>query len=73
MSDFSFEIVKKFGVLSRKQNGWTKEVNLVSYGERPPKLDIREWDPDHEKMSKGLTFTEEEAKLLKEILQDIFK
>ncbi|MDO5713841.1 MAG: PC4/YdbC family ssDNA-binding protein [Tissierellia bacterium] len=71
MSDFTFEIVKRYGVLSERQNGWTKEVNFVSYGGRPPKLDIRDWDPDHEKMSKGLTFTEEEAKLLRDILNDI--
>lgn len=71
MSDFTFEIVERYGVLIERPSGWTKEVNLVSFGGRPPKLDIREWDPDHEKMSKGLTFSKDEAIMLRDILNDI--
>lgn len=70
MADITFDITEKFGVISESAKGWTKELNLVSWNGRPSKYDIREWDPDHEKMSKGLTFTKEEARRLRDILND---
>ena len=60
MADFKFEIVSHLAVLDETGNGWTKELNLVSWNEREPKFDIRVWDEDHEKMRKGITFTKEE-------------
>jgi len=65
---FSFKIVEEFGVLSESGSGWQKELNLVSYNEREPKYDIREWDANHEKMRKGVTLTIDELAALKEIL-----
>lgn len=44
-------------------------MNLVSWNGTPPKLDVREWDPEHEHMSKGMTFRAEEAKELMKILE----
>ncbi|WP_425540191.1 YdbC family protein [Microaceticoccus formicicus] len=73
MAEFKFEVVEQIGVLSENAKGWRKEFNLVSWNERDPKYDIREWDPDHKKMSKGITMTEEEAKILYEILKDEFE
>lgn len=70
MTKLEFQIEKHLGVLSEAKSGWTKEVNLVSWNDRPAKLDIREWDSDHQKMSKGITFTKEELELLKQILDD---
>ncbi|HOJ98430.1 MAG TPA: PC4/YdbC family ssDNA-binding protein [Termitinemataceae bacterium] len=69
MADITFEILKTFGVLSEERGGWKKELNLVSWNGRAPKLDIRDWAPDHEKMGKGITLTKEEAKKLIELLQ----
>ncbi|MGI6551401.1 MAG: YdbC family protein [Syntrophomonadales bacterium] len=71
MAEVKFEIVKSLGVLSEGARGWQKEVNLVSWNERNPKFDIREWDPDHERMSKGITLSKEEMMKLKEILAAI--
>lgn len=71
MSEFKFEIIQNFGVISTSSRGWTKELNLVSWNGRPPKYDIREWDPDHEKMGKGLTFSEDEIQILKDFLKDV--
>jgi len=68
MSDFKFEIVKKIGVIGESNNGWKKEVNIVSWNERKPKLDIRDWDENHEKMGRGITLNREEAENLKELL-----
>ena len=68
MAELKYEIVKECGVLSQSPTGWTKELNLVSWNDRAPKYDLRDWAPDHEKMGKGITLTEEEAKKLKELL-----
>ena len=64
MADLKFEITKRIGVLSESGKGWTKELNMVSWNGRDAKFDIREWSPGHEKMSKGVTLTSDEAKLL---------
>jgi hypothetical protein len=68
---FKFEVVTKFGELSENAKGWKKELTLVSWNERDPKYDIREWDPEHEKMTKGVTFTAEELIQLRDILNDL--
>ncbi len=67
MAYFHYEIVEEIGVLSKELNGWTKELNLISWNDREPKYDLRDWDPEHEKMGKGVTLTEEELKKLKMI------
>ena len=69
MADIKFEINRPMGVLSEGSKGWQKEINLICWNERKPKLDIREWGPEHERMGKGITLNLEEAKLLLEILQ----
>ncbi|MBR2842526.1 MAG: YdbC family protein [Lachnospiraceae bacterium] len=68
MADFKYEIVKHIGVLSESSKGWTKELNVISWNGANPKYDIRDWAPDHEKMGKGITLTEEEAAKLRELL-----
>ncbi len=68
MSEIKYEIVKKIGVLSKSESGWAKELNLISWNDREPKYDIREWSPDREKMGKGATLSKEELLALKELL-----
>lgn len=68
MAEIKFDIVKTLGVLSESTKGWQKEINLVRWNERDPKFDIREWGPNHERMSKGITLSREEMVKLKEIL-----
>ena len=70
MADFKFEIVEHIGILSESGKGWTKELNKVSWNGAEPKYDIRDWSPDHEKMGKGITLTDEEAEILKDLLQN---
>ena len=69
--DFQFEIVRHLGVLSTSSRGWIKELNLVQWNGRDPKYDIREWQPDHQKMSKGVTMTREEMGELYGILSGV--
>ncbi len=71
MSKINYEIVKKIGVLSTSKSGWTKELNLISWNGNAPKYDIRAWSPDHEKMGKGVTLTEEELLALKALLSEM--
>lgn len=66
--DFSFSIEKHIGVISQGKGGWQVELNLVSWSGREPKFDIRSWSPDHQKMGKGITMTEEELKALGQII-----
>ncbi|MDR1972630.1 MAG: YdbC family protein [Treponema sp.] len=68
MADITFDILKHFGVLSEDRNGWKKELNLVSWNGRSPKLDVRDWAPGHEKMGKGITLTNEEGQTLRTLL-----
>lgn len=71
MANFEYEVIEELGVLSTNQSGWTKELNLISWNGRPPKFDIRDWSPDHEKMGKGLTFSNDELQALQEILNEM--
>jgi hypothetical protein len=68
MPEINYKIIKKLGVLSESKNGWKKEINLISWNDRNPKYDIREWSPNGEKMGKGVTLSEEEMTILKEIM-----
>lgn len=69
MADINCSIEKHIGVLSTSKNGWTKEVNIISWNNSKPKIDIRDWAPEHEKMGKGVTLNKEEAENLIELLK----
>lgn len=71
MPDIKYEIVKQFGILSKANSGWTKELNLVSWNDREPKYDLRDWSADHDKMGKGVTLSKEELLALKELLNQM--
>ena len=70
--EFSYEIVEEISVLSTSAKDWTKELNRISYNGGAPKFDIRDWAPEREKMGKGVTLTEDEARALMEALQNYF-
>ncbi|CAG5238042.1 seryl-tRNA synthetase family protein [Streptococcus pneumoniae] len=60
MAEFTFEIEEHLLTLSENEKGWTKEINRVSFNGAPAKFDIRAWSPDHTKMGKGITLSNEE-------------
>lgn len=68
MPEIKYEIVEHLGVLSETDKGWKKELNLVSWNDREPKYDLRDWSQNHERMNKGITLTKDEANMLKDIL-----
>ena len=67
-TEFSYEIIKTIAVLSTSKSGWSKELNLVAWNGKEPKYDIRGWSPEHDKMGKGITLSDDEFAKLKEIL-----
>ena len=60
-TEITYEIKEHIGVINTNENGWNKELNVVSWNGGPEKIDIRDWDPSHERMSRGITLTEEQA------------
>jgi hypothetical protein len=71
MAEIKHEIIKTIGTLSTSAKGWTKELNLISWNEREPKYDLRDWAPEHEKMGKGVTLSKEDLLALKGLLNTI--
>lgn len=68
MAEIKWEVIESVGEISVTAKGWHREVNLVSWNDNPAKIDIRDWDDDHQRMSKGVTFTDDEALELQKIL-----
>lgn len=76
MSEIKYEIIRNIGVLSKpalrrsegSASGWSKELNLISWNDREPKYDLRDWSADHSKMGKGVTLSAEELAALRELL-----
>lgn len=71
MADFKYEVKEVIGVISEGKSS-RKELRLISWNEKEPKYDIRDWWNDkegNEKMGKGITLTKEEAKKLAEIIK----
>jgi len=71
VNEFKFEITAALGILSEGTKGWQKEVNMISWNERGPKLDIRDWGPEHAKMGRGITLNRDEWQKLKDILNHL--
>jgi len=71
VAELKFEITKSLGVLSENPKGWTKELNLVSWNDREPKYDLREWSPEHDRMGKGITLSDDDILELKDILNSL--
>ena len=71
MTEIKYEIIKIIGVLSKSNSGWTKELNLISWNDREPKFDLRDWSADGSKMGKGVTLSKEELAALRELLNSL--
>ena len=73
MGNFEYTITEEIAVLSEK-NGFSKEINMISYNGAVPKIDIRNWstgDDGEKKMGKGITLSKEEAMALRDALEEI--
>ena len=70
----SMKLKKRLEHLAKKDNQIT-ELRVISYNNYKPKLDLHKWEvnEDSEKMLRGLTLTDDEAKTLLEALKEYFK
>lgn len=66
--ELKYEIINQIGVISTSTSGWNTELNRISWNGNEPKYDLRSWSPDHSKMGKGITLSEEEVIALAELL-----
>ena len=74
--DVTFEIVEHIGVIDvndNREEKWTKEVNVVAWNGGKPKIDIRDWNEAHDRMSRGITLTEDQAMKMTKSLVDRFR
>lgn len=69
MASITHEIIDTVAILSRKGN-WTTELNIIRWNEGDPKFDIRAWNEEHTKCSKGVSLAEKEARALMRALQE---
>lgn len=63
----SFEVREHIGVIAEYSSGWSKELNIIAWNGAAPKYDIRDWDENHQHMSKGITLFEGEMKTLVDV------
>lgn len=69
-NNFTCKIHKHLAVLSRNESsGWRKELNQVSFNGARPKYDIREWDPSHNHMSRGVTLNDAEMDVIRGLFE----
>lgn len=71
LAAFKYEIIEAIAILSEGNKGWKKELNLISWNDREPKYDIRDWSEDHEKMGKGVTLSREDLERLKQAIEGL--
>lgn len=71
MPEIKYEIIKKIGVISKASSGWAKELNLISWNDRDPKYDLRDWSADGSKMGKGVTLSKDELISLRDLLNSL--
>lgn len=69
-NEIVFNVVEGIGTITKYSTGWQKEVNLISWNNGPAKVDIRDWDPEHLHMSKGITLYDDEARKLLMLLKN---
>lgn len=62
--NITFEIKEHLGVITRFDNGWNRELNIISWNGAAAKYDLRDWDPHHERMRKGITLHAQEMRKL---------
>lgn len=71
MAEITYDIVKHIGTVPTS-NAWEVQLNSISWNHRKPNFDLRKWNTETDKMSKGITLSEDELRGVYEILKDYF-
>lgn len=66
--DVHYELFEHIGSIGSSHNGWLREVNVLSWNDAQPGLDIRHWNGDHTKMSRGINLSMTECENLRILL-----
>jgi hypothetical protein len=70
----TYDIVYFLGRLGeRDTTGFQKECNIVSWCDKPARIDIRGWNEDHSVMRRGVSLTDEEGEELYKILKERYE
>lgn len=74
MSDeIRVDIVEAIGNIGpANEMGWRKELNIVSWNGGEAKYDIRQWSPDHSRMTRGITLTSDEMSVVHNLIAGRF-
>ena len=70
MADLKYHIVKTL-IVFPGDGTYHKELNLIEWGDRTAKYDLRGWNDDRTEMTKGIVLSKEEVRILKEKLGGI--
>ena len=71
--DFEFEIIEHIGTITDNATSWPVELNIVSFNDGEANYDIRKWNKNHTRMSKGIALTFDELKKLSFIIDNYIK
>ena len=66
------EIIEHIAVLRQHSNGWTKEINIVSWNGDDPVVDIRSWSKYHRNFGRGVSFDDDELDILSSVINNDF-
>ena len=75
-NEITYDIMEHIAVLDEiggRGEKWTKEINVVAWNGGKPKIDLRDWDERHERMSRGITLTEDQAMKMTKALVDRYR
>lgn len=76
MQKITCEVIEHVATISEASNGFSLELNKISYDGKPAKLDLRRWKAllrGDKKMLKGVTLTREEAEALRDALNEVLR
>lgn len=59
MAELKYEILETLVKLP-EHKGYHLELNVIKWGSNDPKYDLRRWNDDRTKMTKGITLSKEE-------------
>ena len=71
MAGIKYETIEIVGVLSEGSKGWKKELNLIVWNDKDNRYEIREWNPTHEKIGRGIPFTKYKLMNLNKMLNEM--
>lgn len=68
--EIKYEIINELGPIPADKGSMRLELNRISWNGNEPKYDLRRWNPNRDKMGKGVTMSEKELIALYELLKE---